>query len=68
MHEVVAAATSLAGAGAVALPAPSTDPAPTELGAVPAYRSTGFATGTATATATGTATGTGTAGGVRAVS
>ncbi|HEX8093131.1 hypothetical protein [Jatrophihabitans sp.] len=61
MHEVVAAATSLAGAGAVTLPAPSTGQVTTSrdssgLGAVRAYRSTAFGVGI------------GTAGGVRAVS
>ena len=46
MHEVVTVTTSLAGAGAVALPAPSTRPASAEPGAVPAYRVGEFSTDT----------------------
>jgi hypothetical protein len=45
MHEVVTSTTSLAGAGAVALPAPPIRPAFPEPGAVPAYRVDGSATG-----------------------
>ena len=47
MHEVVAAATSLAGAGDVTLPAPSTASARTGFGVVSAYRPTEFDSGIA---------------------